>query len=246
MHSFCLSVYFTGCSTQLIALSPVIFSVSISSLLSNLTLQNFLLQSRHCHYAHHLARPEDGNLVGIWIHELLESNVDESTRNSINALIENIESIPHIESKENNVSENDSNEIQERADEDLCDNMKNTKILVEENLDELVEKEIRIGSRSANQVRTSKQSRIEESKREVEVGTVSSTSDKLENSDSSVEKIKISDASGTVPCLSSDKEGSKNLKSRSLRNIEESNKTVVKSPSWVCYKSTEGDSCVLN
>lgn len=32
---------------------------------------------RHCHYAHHLARPQDGNIIGIWIHELLESNVDE-------------------------------------------------------------------------------------------------------------------------------------------------------------------------
>jgi hypothetical protein len=193
-----------------------------------------------------LARPEDGNLVGIWIHELLESNVDESTRNSINALIENIESIPHIKSKENGVFENDSNEIQERVDEDICDKMTNTKILVEENLDEPVEKEIRMGSSSANQARTSEQSRIEESKREVEVGIVSSTCDKLENSDSSVEKIKLSDACGTVPCLSSDKEGSKNMKSRSLRNIEESNKTVVKSPSWVCYRSSEEDSCVLN
>lgn len=193
-----------------------------------------------------MARPEDGNLVGIWIHELLESNVDESSRNSINALIENIEPIPHIESKENSVSENDSNEIQERVDEDICDKMKNTKIIVEENLDEPVEKEIRIGSSSAYQVRTSEQSRIDESKRDVEAGMVSSTSGKLDNSDSSVEKIKISDACGTVPCLSSDKEGSKNLRSRSLRNIEESNKTVVKSPSWVCYKSSEGDSCVLN
>lgn len=191
-----------------------------------------------------MARPEDGNLVGIWIHELLESNVDESTRNSINALIENIESIPHIESKENSVSENNSIEIQESVVEDICDKMKNTKILVEEDLDEPVEKEIRIGSSSANQVRTSEQGRMEESKREI--GMVCSTCDKLGNSDSSVGKIKISDASGTVPCLSSDKEGSKNLKSRSLRNIEESNKTVVKSPSWVCYKSSEGDSCILN
>ena len=32
---------------------------------------------RHCHYAHHLARPEDGNIIGVWISELLESNIDE-------------------------------------------------------------------------------------------------------------------------------------------------------------------------
>lgn len=193
-----------------------------------------------------MARPEDGNLVGIWIHELLESNVDESNRNSISALLENIESTPHIESKENGISEKESNMIQGHSDEDLCDKMKNTKILVEENLDEPVGEENRVGSSSANQVSTSEQNRIEVIKREVEVGMISSTSDKLNETDSTIEKIKILNASGTVPCLSSDREGSKNLKGRSVRNIEESNKTVVKSPSWVCYKSSEGDSCVLN
>lgn len=25
----------------------------------------------HCHYAHHLARPEHGNIIGVWVHELL-------------------------------------------------------------------------------------------------------------------------------------------------------------------------------
>lgn len=25
----------------------------------------------HCHYAHHLARPEHGNIIGEWVHELL-------------------------------------------------------------------------------------------------------------------------------------------------------------------------------
>lgn len=25
----------------------------------------------HTHYAHHLARPEHGNIIGVWVHELL-------------------------------------------------------------------------------------------------------------------------------------------------------------------------------
>jgi hypothetical protein len=25
----------------------------------------------HCHYAHHAARPEHGNVIGRWVHELL-------------------------------------------------------------------------------------------------------------------------------------------------------------------------------
>lgn len=31
----------------------------------------------HCHYAHHLSRPQDGNIIGLWIGELLEFNIDE-------------------------------------------------------------------------------------------------------------------------------------------------------------------------
>jgi hypothetical protein len=39
-----------------------------------------LIDCRHCHYAHHLARPQDGNIIGLWIHELLESKVDEEDK----------------------------------------------------------------------------------------------------------------------------------------------------------------------
>ena len=38
------------------------------------------MDCRHCHYAHHLARPQDGNIIGLWIHELLESKVDEENK----------------------------------------------------------------------------------------------------------------------------------------------------------------------
>lgn len=31
----------------------------------------------HTHYAHHLARPEDGNLIGLWVDELLKELVPE-------------------------------------------------------------------------------------------------------------------------------------------------------------------------
>lgn len=31
----------------------------------------------HTHYAHHLARPQDGNLIGQWVDELLKELVPE-------------------------------------------------------------------------------------------------------------------------------------------------------------------------
>jgi hypothetical protein len=34
----------------------------------------------HTHYAHYLGRPQDGNIIGLWVHELLKSNIDETEK----------------------------------------------------------------------------------------------------------------------------------------------------------------------
>jgi len=31
----------------------------------------------HCHYAHHLARPEHGNLIGLWVEDLLKKKTQD-------------------------------------------------------------------------------------------------------------------------------------------------------------------------
>jgi hypothetical protein len=32
----------------------------------------------HCHYAHYLARPQHGNVIGEWVHELLQLKAMEA------------------------------------------------------------------------------------------------------------------------------------------------------------------------
>ena len=178
---------------------------------------------------------------------MLESNVDQTNRNATNAIINNTESITNHQNKDNGASGNDSCDIENRVIEDISDKMKNAKILVDENLEDPQGQEIRAGSNSAVQANITDKKEIKEVNREVDGGgIISPKSDKLENLDSKNAMIKNSNPSGTVPCISPDKEDVKNTKSRSSRNIEETNKTVVKSPSWQCYKTNEGDSCVMN
>ena len=181
----------------------------------------------------------------MWIHELLETNIDQTNRNATNALIDSIESITNHQIKGNSASVNGSCDIENCEIEDISDRMKNTKILVDENLEDPQGPEIRMGSNSAVQAHITEKKEIRETKKEVNGGIISPKSDKLENSDSKTAMMNSSNPSGTLRCISPDKEDVKSTKSRSCRNIEESNKTVVKSPSWQCYKTNEGDSCVM-
>lgn len=182
----------------------------------------------------------------MWVHELLESNIDQTNRSSSNALIDNIEPITNHQYKDNGASVNGSCDIENRVTEDINDKMKNTKILVDENLDDPQGPEFRMGNNSAVQAHITEKKEIKETKKEVDGGIISPKADKLENSDLKTATINSSNPSGTVSCISPDKGDVKSTKSRSCRNIEESNKTVVKSPSWQCYKTNEGDSCVMN
>jgi len=37
----------------------------------------------HCHYAHHLARPEHGNLIGLWVEDLLKKKTQDEEEEAV-------------------------------------------------------------------------------------------------------------------------------------------------------------------
>ena len=57
----------------------------------------------HCHYAHHIARPQDGNIVGEWVGELLQQQQQEQQQQ---------QQLKELEK----IANNDGNQIHQEVD----------------------------------------------------------------------------------------------------------------------------------
>ena len=83
----------------------------------------------HCHYAHHLARPQDGNIVGEWVGELLRQQQQEQQQQQ---QLKELEKITNNDSNQihQEVDTNNANAIDVPMDNNNCSNDKSRSSIV--------------------------------------------------------------------------------------------------------------------